>query len=91
MRGASVHRNAGDAAARLDEDEKNSIGNTDVNAGRGNPKGVGINDTLFVFIIRQRLPLVVMWLLFGKQHEYVMRDISNLVKNEPSLGLSNFG
>lgn len=28
---------------------------------------------------------------FGKQHGHVMRDIDNLIKNEPSLGLSNFG
>ena len=28
---------------------------------------------------------------FGKQHGHVMRDIGNLIKSEPSLGLSNFG
>lgn len=28
---------------------------------------------------------------FGKQHAHVLRDIDNLVKAEPRLGLSNFG
>lgn len=59
-------RNAGDAAARLDEDEKNSIrntdvniniGNTDVNAGRGNPNVVIINESgLYSLILTSRKP-----------------------------------
>ncbi|OJF97572.1 phage regulatory protein/antirepressor Ant [Pararhizobium antarcticum] len=28
---------------------------------------------------------------FGKQHAHVTRDIENLIKNEPSMGVSNFG
>lgn len=28
---------------------------------------------------------------FGKQHGHVIRDIENLIKNEPSMGVSNFG
>ncbi|NTB01647.1 phage regulatory protein/antirepressor Ant [Agrobacterium tumefaciens] len=28
---------------------------------------------------------------FGKQHGHILRDIDNLIKNEPSLGISKFG
>ncbi|WP_442583142.1 Rha family transcriptional regulator [Mesorhizobium sp. ASY16-5R] len=30
-------------------------------------------------------------LSFGKQHGHVLRDIDNLIKQEPNLRLSNFG
>jgi anti-repressor protein len=47
--------NVGVAAARLDDDERNSICNTDVNRGRGNPNLVVINESgLYSLILTSR-------------------------------------
>lgn len=49
--------NVGNASARLDDDERDSIRNTDVNRGRGNPDMTVINESgLFKLILRSRKP-----------------------------------
>lgn len=49
--------NVGNASARLDDDERDSIRNTDANRGRGNPDMIVISESgLFKLILRSRKP-----------------------------------
>lgn len=50
-------QNVGNAAGRLDDDERDSIRNPDVNRGRGNPDMTVINESgLFKLMLRSRKP-----------------------------------